>query len=391
MFGKLNQELDQIFDEIVQIRRHLHMHPELSFQEVHTAAFIADYHRELGHDVRAPVGSRGVVAVLKGTKPGKTVALRADFDALPIQDEKEVPYKSKVPGVMHACGHDGHTAALLGLAKALNRLRDELPGTIVFIHQHAEELAPGGAIEMIRDGCLEGVDYIFGTHLWSLEPLGKIQYRPGPVMAAADRIEITIHGQGGHGAMPHKTKDPVVAASQLVIHLQQIISRRVNPLKSAVVTISHFEAKSAFNVIPDSATLIGTVRTFDEEVRKQIEKEIRRIVDGTCLAHGVEATYHYIRGYPPVVNHEEETLAVAEIAKHVPGVTEVEYMEPHMGGEDFAYYLQKVKGAFFFTGARNPEWKIAYPHHHAKFDIDERALLIAAKTLGHIALTYVQK
>lgn len=391
MLGKLNKGIESLFEEIVQIRRHLHENPELSFQEVNTPAFIAEYHRKLGHEVRTNVGSRGVVATLKGKKPGKTVALRADFDALPIQDEKDVPYKSKVPGVMHACGHDGHTAALLGLAKVLNRLQDELAGTIVFIHQHAEESAPGGAIEMIRDGCLDGVDYIFGTHLWSTEPLGKIQYRPGPVMAAADRFEITIHGHGGHGAMPHTTKDAIVIASQLVINLQQLVSRRVNPLKSAVLSIGHFEAINAFNIIADTAKLLGTVRTFDEDLRKHMETEIKRIVDGTCMAHDVTATYEYFRGYPPVVNHEEETLAVAEIAKNVPGVTEVELMEPHMGGEDFAYYLQKVKGAFFFTGAKNPNWEIAYPHHHPKFDIDERALLIAAKTLGYVALTYVQK
>ena len=310
MFEKLNKGIDSLFDEMVQIRRHLHENPELSFQEVEDTASIADYHKKLGHEVQTQVGSRGVVAKLKGAKPGKTVALRADFDALPIQDEKDVPYKSKVPGVMHACGHDGHTAALLGLAKVLNSMKDELAGTIVFIHQHAEEYAPGGAIEMIRDGCLDGVDYIFGTHLWATEPSGKIQYRPGPVMAAADRIEITVHGQGGHGAMPHRRKMRSSSPHNSLIHLQQLVSRHVNPLQSAVLSIGHFEAKNAFNIIADTAKLLGTVRTFDENVRRQMEQEIKRVVDGTCLAHEVEITYNYYRGYPPVVNHEEETLAI---------------------------------------------------------------------------------
>lgn len=384
----LSKQLDVIYDEMVDIRRYLHQHPELSFQEVETPAYIAEYHRNLGHEVKTGVGGRGVVATLTGAKPGKTIALRADFDALPIQDEKDVPYKSKVAGVMHACGHDGHTATLLGLAKVLNGLREELPGKIVFIHQHAEEYAPGGAIAMIEDGCLNGVDYIFGTHLWATEPLGKIQHRSGPVMASADRFEIEIHGQGGHGAMPHMTKDAIVIGAQLVQNLQQLVSRRIDPLQPAVLSIGTFEAKNAFNVIADTAKLIGTVRTFNEKVRDTMEEEIGRVVDGTCVSADVKASYNYFRGYPAVVNHKEETEQIASIAEGVPGVQVVEEMEPQMGGEDFAYYLQHVKGSFFFTGARNPEWDIAYPHHHPKFDIDERAMLIAAKTLGYIALEF---
>ncbi|OLO36450.1 peptidase M20 [Alkalihalophilus pseudofirmus] len=389
MKEQLNKGLDSIYSEMVDIRRYLHQYPELSFQEEKTPAYIAEFHKKLGHEVKTGVGERGVVAYLHGKKPGKTIALRADFDGLPIQDEKEVPYKSKIDGAMHACGHDGHTASLLSLAKVLNNMKDQLAGTIVFIHQHAEEYAPGGAIAMIQDGCLEGVDYIFGTHLWATEPLGKIQYRKGPIMAAADRIEIEIHGQGGHGAMPHLTKDAVVIGAQLVTNLQQLVSRRVDPLKAAVLSIGSFEAKNAFNVIADSAKLIGTVRTFDEDVRTKMEQEIKRIVDGTTLAADVSATYHYFRGYPAVVNHEDETEVVATISNKVPGVYEVENMAPQMGGEDFAYYLQHVKGSFFFTGARNPEWTIAYPHHHPKFDFDERAMLIAAKTLGHLVLHYI--
>ncbi|KQL54328.1 peptidase M20 [Heyndrickxia shackletonii] len=388
---QLFSKLDELYDEIVEIRRHLHQNPELSFQEVETPKYVAAYHQALGHEVRTEVGGRGVVAVLKGGKPGKTVGLRADFDALPIQEENEVPYKSKVPGVMHACGHDGHTATLLGLAKALNSIKDDLEGTIVFIHQHAEEVSPGGAIAMIEDGCLDGVDVIYGTHLSSGVPVGTIVYGVGPVMAAADSFEITIQGRGGHGASPHQTKDAIVTASQLVMNLQQIVSRRVNPLSPAVVSVGSFVAENAFNVIADKAVLRGTVRTFNEEVRDFIEKEIETIVKGTCQTSESTYNYKYSRGYPALVNHKEDTEFVAEVAKGVPGVEQVVVGEPQMGGEDYAYYLQHVKGTFFFTGAEIPDREFTYPHHHPKFDIDERALVIAAKTLGAATLTFLEQ
>ncbi|WP_313805413.1 M20 family metallopeptidase [Cytobacillus sp.] len=373
---------------MVSIRRHLHQHPELSFKEEKTAKYIQTYYETLGIEVRSQVGGNGVVAKIYGEKPGKTIALRADFDALPIQDEKDVPYKSLVPGVMHACGHDGHTATLLVLAKVLHEIREELEGNYVIIHQHAEEYAPGGAISMIKDGCLDGVDVIFGTHLWASEPTGTIQYRVGPVMAAADRFEITIQGKGGHGAQPHRTKDAIVTASQLVINLQQIVSRKVNPIDSAVVTVGSFVSGNAFNVIADKAKLIGTVRTFNEEVRSFIEEEMERIVKGTCYTANSTYDYLYSRGYPAVVNHKDETDYLVKCAQQIDSVTNIEETEPHMGGEDFAYYLQHVKGTFFFTGAKPVYTNENYPHHHPKFDIDEKAMLIAAKTLGAAAIQY---
>ncbi|TKC18170.1 M20 family metallopeptidase [Robertmurraya kyonggiensis] len=388
MVEQLFAKLESYYEEMVSIRRYLHQHPELSFQEVNTANYIKDFYEKLGIEVKGNVGGNGVVAKIYGAKPGKTIALRADFDALPIQEENEVPYKSLNPGVMHACGHDGHTATLLVLAKALNEIKDELEGTYVMIHQHAEEYAPGGAIAMIKDGCLEGVDAIFGTHLWASEPTGKIQYRKGPIMAAADRFEINIQGQGGHGAQPHRTKDAVVIASQLVLNLQQIVSRKVSPVDSAVVSVGSFVAENAFNVIADKAKLVGTVRTFNEDVRAFIENEIERIVKGTCLAADCEYTYEFNRGYPAVVNHDEETDFIVECVNSIPSVETVEEAELQMGGEDFAYYLQHVKGTFFFTGARPVGVPIAYPHHHPKFEIDEKALLVAAKSLGAAALTY---
>ncbi|WP_203245905.1 amidohydrolase [Sporosarcina beigongshangi] len=385
MKEQLFEKLDSAFEDMVVIRRHLHMHPELSFKEEKTAQYIYDFYANLGVDAQMGVGGNGVVARVKGGRPGKTVALRADFDALPIQDDKDVPYKSTVPGVMHACGHDGHTATLLQVAKAIHELQEILAGEYVFIHQHAEEYAPGGAISMIADGCLDGVDVIFGTHLWSLTPSGTIEYLAGPVMAAADRFTIAIQGAGGHGAAPHQTKDAVVIGAQLVMNLQQLVARRVNPIDSAVLSIGSFMADNAFNVIADSATLGGTVRSFNPKVRDLMELEMKRVVDGTALAHDCAIDFHYYRGYPAVVNHATETDFLKTVAETVPGVQAVVESTPQMGGEDFSYYLEKVPGTFFFTGAKPAE---PYPHHHPKFDFDENAMLVAAKTLGAAALDY---
>ena len=385
MKEKLFEKLTNSYEDMVVMRRYLHMNPELSFKEEKTAKYIVDFYADLGVDVRSGVGGNGVVARIKGGRPGKTVALRADFDALPIQDEKDVPYKSTVPGVMHACGHDGHTATLLQLAKAIFEMQEELAGDYVFIHQHAEEFAPGGAKPMIEDGCLDGVDVIFGTHLWSLTDIGTIEYLTGPTMAAADRFDITVQGAGGHGAAPHQTKDAIAIGAQLVTNLQQIVSRRVNPTESAVLSVGSFVADNAFNVIADSAIIGGTVRTFDPEIRDLMELEMKRVVDGTALANDCKINFVYERGYPALVNHKDETMFLKSVAEKIPGVENVVETKPQMGGEDFAYYVEKVPGTFFFTGARpdNP-----FPHHHPKFDFDENAMLIAAKVLGAAALDY---
>ncbi len=382
--------LEKNYEEMIAIRRYLHERPELSFQEVHTPAYIANFYRELGLEVRVGVGGRGVVATLRGGKPGKTVALRADFDALAIQELNDLPYKSKNDGVMHACGHDGHTATLLVLARCLAEMREELTGNIVFIHQHAEELAPGGAKAMIEDGCLEGVDVIFGTHLWAPTPLGTVLVREGAIMAAADRFEIVIQGKGGHGAEPHQAVDAIVTGVQFVTQLQTLISRRINPLHPAVITVGHFEAINPFNVIADTAKLAGTVRTFNEEVREQIIEELELLLKSVCLGAGATYTYNYYRGYPPVVNHPQETAFVAEIAEEIHEVKKVETCEPFMIGEDFAYYMEHVPGTFFITGAKDPSWETAYPHHHARFNFDERAMLIAAKIMGKAAWNFLQ-
>ncbi|WP_088007823.1 amidohydrolase [Indiicoccus explosivorum] len=386
MLNELYGKLEDKYEDMVQIRRYLHMNPEPSFKETKTAKYIADFYRELGVDVRTDVGGNGVVAVVKGGKPGKTVALRADFDALPIQDEKDCEYKSTVEGVMHACGHDGHTATLLTLGKTLHELQADLPGTYVLIHQHAEEYQPGGAISMIEDGCLDGVDVIFGTHLWSTKPSHHIEYRTGPIMAAADRFEINVKGRGGHGAMPHETKDAVAIGAQLVTALQQVVSRRVDPLEPAVLSIGTFKAENAFNIIADEALLHGTVRTFSEGTRVLVEQEMRRICEGMAAASSCSIDFEFVRGYPAVDNHEAETLYLKKTAEQVPGVKEVNESAPQMGGEDFAYYLHHVPGTFFFTGAMLEDESRVYPHHHPRFDFDERAMLVAAKTLGAAAV-----
>lgn len=378
----LLEKIDAHFDEMVAIRRHLHMHPELSFQEKETANYIIQFYKNLGVPVEANVSGYGLIARIKGRKPGKTIALRADFDALPIQDEKNVPYKSTVSGVMHACGHDGHTATLLIIGKLLWEMRSELAGEYVLIHQHAEEVDPGGAIGMVQAGALNGVDVIFGTHLSSNYPTGMIGYRVGATMAAVDSFELKIQGQGGHGAHPDQTKDAIVIGSQLVMNLQQLVARRINPTESAVLSVGSFVASNADNIIADTAYLNGTIRTFNKDVRETMEREFKRIIRGTEIAHDCTIELDYRHGYPALVNHEQETLFVRQIAQDICDVAEVEVT---MGAEDFAYYLEEKPGTFFFTGAKPAEYA---PHHHPKFDIDEKGMLIAAKVLLTAALDY---
>ncbi|KXZ24031.1 peptidase M20 [Bacillus nakamurai] len=384
----LHEQLDGLYEEMVEMRRHLHMNPELSFKEKKTPAFIASFYEKLGVPIRTNVGGNGVVAYIEGIEPGPAVALRADFDALPIQDEKDVSYASQVPGVMHACGHDGHTAALLAVGKVLYHNRDKLKGTFVMIHQHAEEFSPGGAKPMIEDGCLENVDAIFGTHLWATEPGGTILCRSGAVMAAADRFTIKVLGKGGHGAIPHDTKDAILIGSQIVTALQHIVSRRVNPVQAAVISAGSFVAENPFNAIADQAEITGTVRSFDEDVRDLLETEIEAVVKGICAMHSASYEYRFNRGYPAVVNHPEETAHAAAVAGETEGVTNVAEGEPQMAGEDFAYYLQNVKGTFFFTGAAPENAEHIYPHHHPKFDFNEKAMLTAAKVLAAAAVSY---
>ncbi|NRS50364.1 M20 family metallopeptidase [Brevibacillus sp. HB2.2] len=388
---QLKELLKEMEPQIISWRRHLHQHPELSFQEEKTPALIAEILRGLHFDeVRTGVGGRGVIGVLRGGRPGKVVALRADFDALPIQDQKDVPYKSTVPGVMHACGHDAHTSQLLGLASVLAAHREQFAGEIRFVFQHAEEENPGGAIQMVQDGAVEGVDAIFGVHLWSMFPVGKVFISAGPLMANTDDFSIEIKGKGGHGAVPEETVDSIVIGSQIVGHLQTIASRNVSPLESVVVTVGTFHGGDSTNIIADSCRLTGTVRSFLPDVRDHAEQRLTEIAEGSAAMMGGSATVVYERGYPAVINHEKETAIAREAAIAAFGAGRVESMKPLMGGEDFSYYLEKVPGAYLFVGAGNPEKLATYPHHHPRFDIDEDAMLIAGELLGRTALHYLE-
>jgi amidohydrolase len=374
-------------EKMVERRRYLHQRPELSFQEHDTARWVSERLRELGVEVTEGVGGNGVIGRIRSAHPGPTVAFRADMDALPIQDEKEVRYRSAVPKVMHACGHDGHTTMLLGLAEILQGNLDEVRGEVVLLFQHAEEQTPGGAKSMIEDGCLDGVEAIFGVHLWSLLPTGRLGVCGGPAMAATDRFEVEIVGKGGHGGFPHQTVDALVVAAKAILDLQLLVSRYVDPLEPAVVSVGRLSAGSAFNIIAERATFEGTVRTLSEEARSLVEEKMEQIVKGVCEGTGASYGLEYQRGYPPLVNHPTHTEVVRRAIEESDRGTLVE-MKPIMGGEDFAYYLQEVPGCFFFVGAGNEKKGAVFPHHHPKFDIDEDALSVGVEAMLATYLRY---
>lgn len=385
---ELHQDIEARYKELVHMRRHMHMHPELSFKETETKQYIHEQIRDLGLDIRQNVGGNGIVARLDINDDFETVALRADFDALPIQDEKDVSYKSTVPGVMHACGHDAHTAMLITTARILAAHRENLKVNVVFIFQHAEEMLPGGAQAMVEDGALDGVDYIFGTHVSSLYPVGTLSFTKDFAYAAADGFTITVEGRGGHGAEPHEAIDPVVAGASLIQQLQSIVSRTIDPLKSAVVTTSMFNGGSSFNVIPNSVGLRGTIRTFEKSVKDDVLRRLNGIMKGIESSFEVTCTLDYQHGYPALLNDNAQLDRVLHSLKDA---TYVKYMEenpPSMGGEDFAYFLQKVPGCYFYTGVRNEEQGMGHPHHHPLFDLDENGLKAGVESLCTIVLKF---
>lgn len=383
------EEIDHSFEEVRGWRRYMHQHPELSFQEVHTAAYIEEKLKSFGLEVQKNIGSHGLITVLEGKEPGKKIVLRADFDALPIDDEKETSYKSTNPGVMHACGHDGHTAALLGVAKVISKYKEKLRGSIVFVFQPAEETPPGGAKFMIEEGILDDVDYVFGAHLASDIPVGKVGVGEGYQMAAVDKFAIDVKGHGGHGARPHQTTDSLVIGTSIVEALQKIVSRQIDPLKSAVLTIGVFQAGNAFNVIPDTAHIEGTVRTFDPTVRDKVETEIRSILDGITSAFHATYQLDYLRGYPALFNHKEETDLARELFKEAFEEKNVVEFSPTMGAEDFSYFLEAKPGTYFRVGSQNEDEATHYPHHHPRFDIDERSLVNIEKSFVSIISHYL--
>ncbi|NOZ04267.1 MAG: amidohydrolase [FCB group bacterium] len=373
----IRPEIEALEREIVAIRRDIHRHPELGFEVHRTANLVAEYLVSCGIEVRTGVGKTGVVGTLTGGKAGPTIALRADMDALPIHETNDVEYKSVHDGIMHACGHDGHTAILLGVAKVLAERRERIKGTVRFLFQPAEE-GEGGARYMISDGGLNGVDEIYGLHLWNYQPFGQIGLKPGPILASADIFEIRVNGKGGHGAAPQGTVDAVVVSAHLITALQTIVSRDTNPIESAVVTVGKIAGGNNFNIIADKVVLNGTTRAYTEANRQMIKRRLRTIITGIGRAFNAGMEIDYEDGYPPTINDKQAYQKVFTAARKIVGKGAGEpYLS--MGGEDFAYYLEKVPGCFFFIGSapvgRDP---MSVPHHCSHFDIDERALLVGA-------------
>jgi amidohydrolase len=376
---KIRPAIQALQPQLVAFRRQLHQQPELGFQEQLTAAAIARKLTEWRIPHQIGIAKTGIVAMIQGRKTSfrlKTLAIRADMDALPIQEANDVPYKSQHDGVMHACGHDGHTAIALMTAYYLSQHQNDFAGMVKIIFQPAEE-GPGGAKPMIEAGVLTNPDVnaMIGLHLWNNLPLGTIGVRSGALMAAVERFTLTIQGKGGHGAMPHQTVDSIVLASQIVNALQTIVSRNVNPIDSAVVTVGEFHAGTARNIIADTASLAGTVRYFNPNLADFFHQRIEAIVAGICAAHGATYKLDYLKFYPPLINDEKITELVRSIATDIVETPLGVVPECQtMGGEDMSFFLQKVPGCYFFLGSANPDRSLAYPHHHPRFDFDETAL-----------------
>jgi amidohydrolase len=366
-------------------RRQLHQYPELGFREHLTHKFVVDRLAQWGWQVTAPVAKTGVVAVLEGTDTSKTLAFRADMDALAMQELNDISYRSQHQGVMHACGHDGHTAILLGLAKHLAE-QERLPGTVKLLFQPAEE-GLGGAQPMIAEGALENPapQAVIGLHLWNNLPLGTVGVQAGPIMANADHFHLKITGRGGHGAMPHQTVDAVLVAAQVVNALQTIVSRNVNPLESAVITVGRLQAGSAFNVIAPSAELEGTVRCFAATLADFLPERMEQVIKGTCEAMGASYQFTYHRHYRAVINNLDVTELVQACAAEMFGNPQAVVPEQTMGAEDVSYFLQKVPGCFFFLGSANHSLGLDKPHHHPCFDFDEQALGLGVELFSRCA------
>lgn len=369
-------EAQALFEYTQSMRRDFHAHPELGFHEVRTAGIVAKELTALGMEVNTGVGGTGVVALLEGAKPGPVVLVRADMDALPIREETGAPYASQNPGVMHACGHDGHTAVLLTVAKILNAHRNQLYGTVKFMFQPAEE-GMGGAEKMIEDGVLENpkVDVALALHVWNEKPVGWLGIASGPVMAGAEIFKIKVRGKGGHGAVPHLAVDPILAAAQVVSALQGIVARNIAPLQTAVVSVCTIHGGETFNVIPPEVEMTGTIRTFEQAVRTRVLERFEKTIHSIAEGMGCQAEIELQILTPATINHPETAARIQAVARCLFPGTDVEtanYIT--MGSEDFAFVLEKVPGCFFFIGSANPEKGLDAGHHHPKFDIDEAAL-----------------
>ena len=375
-----------LLDEVIATRRDLHAHPELGFEEIRTAGIVAGRLRELGYDVHEGIGVTGVVGVMRGVRPGKTIMLRADMDALPLTEESAHPYASQVPGAMHACGHDGHVAILLGAARAVAERSSELAGRLVLCFQPAEE-GKGGAKAMVEEGMLDrfGVERAFGLHLFSQLPTGVLGFREGPFYASSDSIEIRIDGRGGHGAAPHLSVDPILVAAEFVASVQKVVSRQVDPIEPAVVTIGAIHGGTTHNVIPSSVTLLGTVRAFNPTVRERMAERIERVLRGVCETSGATYTFDYQWRYPVTSNDSAQTQYAKLLAERTFGSERVFASEKHMGAEDFSFFAERVPACMFLLGSASDP-STSFPHHHGKFDIDEAALETGVRMMTALAL-----
>ncbi len=389
----LRDEIDEWLPELIETRRDFHRHPELGLEEVRTSGIVADRLRAIGfEDVRTGLAVTGVKAVLRGGKPGKTLLLRADMDALPIEEQNDVDYRSTVKGQMHACGHDGHTAILLGAARALYARREEIPGTIVFCFQPAEE-GRGGARLMIADGVLEdpAVDAAIGLHLISDFPVGTAVAVDGPTLSAADRFNVTIQGRGGHGAMPHRTIDALLIAAEVVTTLQNLVAREVDAQQAAVVSVGTLHAgTTAANIIADTATLSGTVRWFDKDVGDLLALRIPQVIEGVAATLRGSAEVEYRRGGKATVNDPEVAALVREALAEVVGPENVQSGPRIMGSEDFSEFTHRLPSTFFFVGSRDDATGKNAEHHHPRFDIDERCLPLGVEMMTRSALRWLE-
>lgn len=380
---KLLKSARQHQDWAVSLRRYFRTYPEISAHEYNTQKKIMEELEAIGLCC-TPMAKTGLIAELKGALPGKTIAIRADIDALPIADECAKEYQSQNFGTCHACGHDGHMAILLGTIRILLDLKDELVGTFRFIFQPSEENFPSGALAMIEDGALTGVDAIIGAHIWQPVPLGTIGISYGNLMAAPDKFKLTIHGKGGHGSMPQQTIDPVLIAAQIILSLHTIVSRNIDPLALAVLSIGAVHTGNAFNIIPDTATIEGTVRSFNNAVRETIFKRIEEIAQGICAANNASVQIETLFGHPAVINHAQYTKVIEKAAEDCQSGLFTKEIPPVMCGEDFSHYLASVPGTFFFIGTGTDE--MIYPHHHPKFDLDEKCILHGMEIMARAAI-----
>ncbi|MBW0765148.1 MULTISPECIES: amidohydrolase [Mammaliicoccus] len=390
---KLFKLIENKESEMIEIRRHLHQHPELSFEEVQTADYIKSFYKDKDVKVTQPLDDEyAIIVEINGGREGQTIGLRADFDALPIEEETDVPFKSENEGVMHACGHDVHTAYLMGLADVLIESKEELPGTVKIIHQHAEEKPPGGAKAIVESGVLDDLDEVYGIHIVPVAGPEFIGYNKGPSFSGSSTFKLTINGLGGHAASPHKTHDALIAGTNFVNAIQTIVSRRIDPLDMGVVTIGAFEAPGGYNVIQDSVTIKGTARYLNPELEETMYQEIKKIADSIAVGFDIEYDLDYQYGYPVLYNHIEQTEKVAEILSESKGDYFQQLVEiPQVtGSEDFAYYLQKIPGSFYIVGSKPEGVTEPYMNHHPKFDVNEDCMLVAAKSLAEITLNRLE-